>query len=134
MQKQWALEGNTYGFSADTLEELRQRLNSYCLVAEQDSSVVGFLLASAQVSPGLAVIEQGERYVEVDDVYVLSQMRQRGIGSELLREMERRGRADGIERFLLYSAVKDLDAILHFYRNHGFKSWCVQMYKANPEK
>ncbi|MEZ4714033.1 MAG: GNAT family N-acetyltransferase [Caldilineaceae bacterium] len=129
LQQQWVLEQNVYGYAADTADELRARLNEHCLVAEDNARVIGFLLASVHVSPGMAVIAQGERYVEVDDLYVSVEMRQRGIGSQLLHEMERRARADGVERFLLYSAVKDLDAILHFYRNHGFQSWYVQMFK-----
>lgn len=129
LQQLWTLEQNVYGYTADTPDELQTRLNGYCLVAEHQAGLVGFLLASVHVSPGLAVIAQGERYVEVDDLYVSLAMRQRGVGSELLHEMERRARTDGIERFLLYSAVKDIDAILRFYRKHGFQSWYVQMFK-----
>lgn len=33
-----------------------------------------------------------------------------------------------MERFRVYSATKDVDRILAFYRRHGFKSWYTEMF------
>lgn len=129
LYEQFAAEEIVYGLVAEGPDELRQRLGDYCLVAEVDDALVGFVLGSEHTSLGLAVIPQGQRYLEIDDLYVVPAMRQRGIGGELLQAVEHRARTNGIEHFLLYSAVKDLDAIVKFYRCHGFNSWFIQMYK-----
>jgi len=34
-------------------------------------------------------------------------------------------RAEGIRRFLLYSASQDVEGILAFYRAHGFRPWAA---------
>ncbi|MEZ4859751.1 MAG: GNAT family N-acetyltransferase [Caldilineaceae bacterium] len=129
MQEQWVAEGITYGLVAANIVELQRRLNSYTLVAEVDGQIVGFVLATAQVSPGLAVIPAGERYLEIDDLYVIPAMRSTGIGGELLQAVEAAAQQAGIKRFLLYSATKDLAAVMNFYDKHGFRPWAVQMYK-----
>lgn len=35
---------------------------------------------------------------------------------------------NGIRRFRVHSATMDLDRVLKFYRNHGFKTWCLEMF------
>lgn len=118
-----------YGLAAESIVELRQRLNPYCLVAEVENVIVGFVLAVEQISPGYAVIPEGQRYLAIEDLYVLPALRHQGIGSELLKAVEAQARANGITRFLLYSSVKELDAVIKFYRRHGYHSWSIQMYK-----
>jgi len=34
-----------------------------------------------------------------------------------------------IKYLLVYSATKNIDAIIKFYRNQGFESWYIQMFK-----
>ncbi|MCE7989593.1 MAG: GNAT family N-acetyltransferase [Caldilinea sp. CFX5] len=125
----FAAEEIAYGLVAESVDELRQRLSAYCLVAEVENEVVGFVLATEQISPGYAIIPEGERYLAIEDLYVMPALRQQGIGSELLQAVEARARANGIARFLLYSSVKELDAVVQFYRRHGYQSWAIQMYK-----
>ena len=125
----FAAEEIAYGLVAENVDELRQRLSAYCLVAEVKNEIVGFVLATEQINPGYAVMPESERYLAIDDLYVLPAFRQQGIGSELLAAVEEQARANSIVRFLLYSSVKDLDAVIKFYRRHGYQSWCIQMYK-----
>lgn len=125
----FAAEEIVYGLVAENVDELRQRLSAYCLVAEVANEVVGFVLATEQRSPGYVVIPEGERYLAIDDLYVIPTFRHQSIGGALLKAVETQARANGIERFLLYSSVKDLDAVVQFYRRHGYQSWSIQMYK-----
>jgi len=101
----------------------------YFLVADRDHEIVGFIFGSEHTSKGLAVIPAGQRYLEIDDFYVTPECRSEGIGAGLLAAIEEAASRAGIERFLVYSATKDLDRISNFYREQGFKSWYVQLYK-----
>lgn len=129
MQKQWLEEDITYGFVPNSREELIKRVGPYFLVADVDRCIVGFVLASIHVSKGSAVIPAGQQYLEIDDIYVRPEFRNSGIGGKVLDRLIHTAQHHGIERFMVYSATKDLDKILGFYRKHGFKSWCIQMFR-----
>ena len=129
MQVQWAEEEITYGYGADSRENLLGKLGPYFLVAELDGSLVGHAYGSPQVSEGLAVIPAGERYLEIEDIYVIPEIRSRSIGGLLLDRLLQAAGEEGIETFSVYSSTKDADRILRFYRGHGFESWYVQLFR-----
>lgn len=60
----WVSECITYGLGANTEELLRNNIGDYFWVAEINSEIVGYITGSAHVSDGLAVIEQGEHYLD----------------------------------------------------------------------
>lgn len=128
LQQRWEAEDITYGLTAESRERLAERLSPYFFVAEGDATIEGYVFGSVQVNEGSIVLPQGERYLEVDEIYVRPESRGKGIGGTLLDRLMATARRDGIHRFLVYSATKDVDGILEFYRRHGFKSWYVQMF------
>ncbi len=128
LQQRWETEAITYGYVADTAEELAGKLAHYYYVADVASELVGFIAGTRHVSEGLAVIPAGQRYVEIDDLYVLPEYRNARIGTQLLNTVLHEARHQGIERFLLYSATKDIDAVTRFYRKHHFQHWNVNMF------
>ncbi len=129
METDWADEDITYGQVAADRPHLMKHLGRHFLVAEAYGEVVGFAYGSAHTSDGLAVIPAGERYFEVDELYVAPRFRGRGIGGALLDDLLRTSQEAGMHRSLVYSATKDLDSILRFYRQHGFRSWHVRLYR-----
>ena len=128
MQEEWAGEEITYGETPSSKEDILQRIGQYFFVAAQGEQIVGFIDGSAHVSEGLAVIPEGEQYVRIDDVYVKPGLRDQGIGGRLLNRLIEAAQDAGIKRFRVYSATRDVDEILKFYRQHGFKSWYVEMF------
>lgn len=128
MQIEWAEANITYGFVPSTNDDLLSKLGDYFLVAEMDETVIGFVYGSVQTSEDLAVIPAGDQYFEIDDIYVKPGLRHLGFGGMLLDSLLNEVKANGIHRFLLYSASKDIDGIINFYRKHGFNSWYVQMF------
>ena len=130
----WEQEEITYGLVASDLSHLHDRLNEFFRVAEVDGQLVGMVAASEHVSDGLAVIPAGERYLEVDDLYVCPEWRSQGIGRVLLDTVLARAEQDGIRYQLVYSATKDVRRVMRFYENCGFESWYIQMYRRSPEK
>lgn len=129
LQLQWADEDITHGYTADSRQNLSKMIGRYFLVAEVDGSVVGHVYGSARVSEGLAVIPAGERYLEIEDIYVTPKFRANSIGGQLIDGLLQAAGEDGIETFSAYSSTKDADRILRFYRDHGFESWYVQFFR-----
>ena len=104
-------------------------LGPFCLVAEVDGAVVGYVTGTTSVSDGLAVVPEGEKYFEIVELYVDATMRGHRIGGRLLESALDNARRMGIRYALVYSATKDVQRILRFYEEHGFHSWFVQMYR-----
>lgn len=81
------------------------------------------------VSDGLAVIPAGERYLEVDEVYVHPDHRSSGIGRRMLEALLQDAEGQGVSRALVYSATKDWSRMVDFYGRLGFKMWSVQLFR-----
>jgi N-acetylglutamate synthase-like GNAT family acetyltransferase len=129
LQYQWAEEGNVYGFVPESPEQVKAAFNSYLLVAETNNEIVGFISGLVSRSEGLAVIPEGESYLEIDNLYVLPEYRMRSIGGGLVDRCLAEAREAGVAYALLYSAAKDIPRIIRFYEQHDFHSWNVQMFR-----
>ncbi|MHB9023666.1 MAG: GNAT family N-acetyltransferase [Armatimonadota bacterium] len=134
LQQAWEQEQITYGLVAPDIACLRDQLSEFFLVAEVDGQLVGMVAASVHLSEGMAVIPAGERYLEIDDLYVRQSWRAQGIGRQLLDAALARADEQEIPYQLVYSATKDVQRIMRFYESCGFESWFVQMYRRSPEK
>jgi GNAT superfamily N-acetyltransferase len=128
LQQRWLAEGSVYGFVPEDEEQIAVALASYLLV-EVDGEVVGFLSGSVHLSEGMAVIPAGESYLEIDNLYVLPEFRNRGLGSRLIEARLALAREQGISYALVYSASREIKDILKFYERHNFKSWYIQMFQ-----
>ncbi len=129
---QWAREDITHGFISSAREEFINWLDqarSYFLVADIDGCIVGYTNGSVHASKGLAVIPEGEQYLEIDNIYVKPEFRNKYVGGKLIDSLLQVAEHNGIKRFLVHSATKDIDRILSFYRSHGFETWYIQMFK-----
>lgn len=133
LQHAWEHEQITHGQTATDLPHLQEQINEYALVAQTGNQLVGIVMASVHVSEGMAVIPAGERYLEIDDLYVMPEWRAQDIGHQLLDTVLARAEADGIHYQLVYTATKEIRRILRFYESCGFESWYVQMYRRSPE-
>ena len=129
LQKRWQAEQITYAHEPNAREFVLGRLGPLFLIAEAEACFVAFAYGAVHQSSGLAVTPAGQRYLEVDDIYVAAEHRGRGIGGELLDGLIEAARREGVERVHVFSATKDHDQVLRFYRRHGFQPWGVQLYK-----
>ncbi len=128
LQHHWESEAITYGYVADTPDMIAKKLGNYYHVAEVITGLVGFVAGTCHVSEGLAVIPAGQRYLEIDDVYVLPEYRNAHIGTRLLNMVMTIARQQGIDRFLLYSSTKDVEAMRRFYQKYHFHHWNMRMF------
>jgi GNAT superfamily N-acetyltransferase len=125
----WVSESITYGLGANTEELLRKYIGDYFWMAEVDSNVVGYINGTVHESDGLAVIEEGECYLEVDEVYVHPDYRSDNIRHAMVDKLLQTAESNGVTRAIVYSASKQWQKIIGFYEKHGFKMWFVQMYR-----
>ncbi|WP_238403267.1 GNAT family N-acetyltransferase [Paenibacillus mesophilus] len=125
----WVSENITYGLGANSEQLLRTYIGDYFWVAEADSQVIGYITGTVHVSNGLAVIEKGEHYLEVDEVYVHPAYRNENIGHMLVDRLLQTAEENRITRSIVYSATKQWQNIIGFYEKHGFTMWFVQMYR-----
>ncbi len=129
LHQEWVEESNTYGLTALPASRLSAWLADCLLAAVVDGEVAGFIRAVVRDGPQLAVFDEGERYLEIEDLFVRSDRRRMGIGGALLDAMLDRANEMGIRRFQVFSAAKDQPAIVRFYERHGFRPWGVQLFR-----
>jgi len=84
-----------------------------CLVAEEGKELAGFILA--EVNPPLGHI------ITLD---VAEQFRRRGVGSQLLREMEEHFAFQRVHAVLLETSVENKSGIA-FWEKHGYRTEAV---------
>lgn len=129
LQQQWFEEGSVYGFVPESQEQVMAALNSCLLVAEVNNEIVDFISGSVHSSEGMAVIPEGESYLEIDNLYVSPDYRRQGVGSGLVNSCLAQAKDAGAAYALLYSAAKEIHTVLRFYEQHNFLSWNVQMFR-----
>lgn len=129
MQVNWQKEDITYGFVPCDREYLESKLGDYFYIGEIENKIIGFAYGTIHEAKDISVIEDGEKYIEIDDIYIIPEYRNTGIGGVLLDKVLETARDNSIEKSIVYSATKDSHRIVKFYENHGYKTWYVQMFK-----
>ena len=127
---QWEREGTTIGYMASDEAYLRGFLNACFLVVRDAGRIVGFVCARVVDNPGHAAMPAARRLLQVEELFVRPEARQRGIGSALVRAALQWGRERGVAAFHVFTATRDTDRVLRFYRRHGFQPWGIQMYRS----
>ncbi len=108
------------GFDRPRIESLLGNLLSApalgaCWVSETDGRLCGYLLAVFMWS-----LEHGGMMAEIDEVFVLPEMRSAGLGTLLVAAAERDLAERGMRRLQLQLGVGNDRARL-FYERHGFR-------------
>jgi len=129
LQKAWAKEDITFGFNPADKGYLVKKLGKYFLVAEYGQEVIGFVYGTIHEAKDLSIFKNGEKYIELDDIYVNSNYRDSNVGGGLIDSMLELASKDGVNRSLVYSATKNSEKIIEFYKKHGYNTWYVQMFK-----
>jgi ribosomal protein S18 acetylase RimI-like enzyme len=127
----WNEEGVAYVWYGDRAEIIAdfERFPQYFLVAENGDRIVGYVNGSVRANDTVEVFPKTERYLEVQNIYVMPEFRAMHVGGDLLEGLLGVAKENGIERFLVSTVTKDMDSILRFYRSHGFTPWYVELFK-----
>jgi N-acetylglutamate synthase-like GNAT family acetyltransferase len=129
LQQQWEIEDITYGFVPADKSYLEEKIGKYFYIAELNSEIIGFVYGTVHKAENIGIFNEGEAYIEVDDICISQNNRGAGLGNVLLEKILNMAKENGIERSLVYSSTKDMDSIIRFYKKHEYKTWCIQMYK-----
>lgn len=129
LQHQWVKENITYGLVEVDKEYLEAKLGKYFYVAELKTEIKGFIYGEIHTSNNMAVMDDGQPYIEVEDLYVSHDNRGTGLGSILLDKLLAVAKENGAHRSLIYSSTKDMDSIINFYKKHDYKTWYIKMFK-----
>lgn len=127
LSREWAAEGITYGYSPTS----REAFAGYrCWVAEADGEVVGYAGGEVDTARRNIEIQQaGERYFELEELYVYPACRGRGVGRLLLARVEEDARREGLAQLMLNAASRDHAPLLRFYLREGMKPHSFRMFK-----
>ncbi len=134
MMRAWEEEAITIGQDACDLAYLRGFLDESFFVARESRRIVGFVCARIIANPGYAAMPTVQRILQIEELYVRPQARGRGVGTALVEAVLQKAREQGVRGFHVFSATRDTDAIVGFYRRHGFEPWGVQMYLVQTDE
>ena len=129
LSAEWEEELICYGYRRNGPEDYE---NKRIFVAEEDGNIIAYLMGYLKEVDWDAVnpaMRRGATRFIVDEFYVNSAFRSRGVGSQLFRYVEETVReyADYID---LGTATKDYQAILHFYiEQMGMEFWSARLFK-----
>lgn len=94
----------------------------YIFVAIEDNKIVGFITGEIFKKKAWYNVQLGE----INNIFVLEEYRQKGIGKKLVKTMMDTFKQEGITNIDLYTFGNNIDAI-KFYEKIGFKKYNVQM-------
>lgn len=132
LQKQWENEAITYGFVADTEDEILNYDKEYFYAALDGEAVVGYVTGEAKANDKnnyMNVFLLNTKYLQVNDLYIVPAYRSKSIGAELLTMVEEKAKINGIKHIFLSSATIDAEAVRRFYEKNGFKIWTTTFFK-----
>lgn len=124
---EWETEGSCRGYRANTPEDLTGRR---VFLAEENGEIHGYLFGIRTVAERTStVMEKGTPFFEVEELYVVPEWRNRGIGRKLFAFAEAQVR-DEAEVILLSTATKNWRAVLHFYLEElDLEFWSATLFK-----
>ena len=124
LQKQWESEAITYGFIADSEDDILAYNRDYFYVALDDKTVIGYVTGEAKANDKdsyMNVFPMKAKYLQVYDLYIAPAYRSNSIGAELITVVEEKAKRNGIEHIFLSSATMDAESVSRFYEKNGFK-------------
>lgn len=127
----WKEEGVAhvwYGNRDDVIADF-ERFPQYFLVAEGGGRIVGYVNGSVRTNDTVDVLPKQQSYLAIDNIYVRPEFRGKRVGGDLLERLLEVAKENGIERFVVSTLSKDMDAVIRFYRGYGFTPWHVSLFK-----
>lgn len=100
------------------------------LLAESGGEVIGFITFK-RISKDLGIARSGTKikeYGEVEDLFVTSNCRGQGIGKQLMDQVEKYFKEQGIVHMMVEVSAFN-EATIDFYRKDGFRTQQVGMFK-----
>lgn len=132
LSKLWADEGCTIGYVP--LIEGDKHLQSwldggYYFVCEHSGVVIAYAAGVVKIGKNAIFESDGERYLDVHEVFVHIDHREKGVGDSLMEALLSRSESEGINRSMVGSNNMDWLRTYRFYERYGYRMFSIQMYK-----
>ena len=127
MSVEWEAEMSTFGYRANERADIE---GNRIFLAEEVGEVIGYLFGAPFESKNMkAVMPEGTRCFEVEELYVVPERRSQGIGAKLFKYAEEAVKPEA-EYMVLSTATKNWKAIFHFYLDDlDMTFWSARLFK-----
>lgn len=128
MSGDWEAENSCHGYCRNGREYIEG--NRIFLAAKGDV-IVGYLFGQVQKSEHTTSIMPAETdYFEIEELYVVPQHRNQGIGRALFAFAEKTVKSEGLQYIMLSTATKNYKSILRFYiEEMEMEFWSARLFK-----
>ncbi len=123
----WENEDNTYGYYANSRKDIEDRR---IFLAEIEGRIIGYLFGKMEKEgKGSSVIQAGTPYFEIEELYVIPEMRSQGLGKKLFSFAED-AVSEEAEYVMLSMAAKNWKPLLRFYTEElGMEFWNARLFR-----
>jgi len=129
LSEDWAHENITHGLCANSPDDFA---GMRVFGAYEQERLIGYISTTSSRTdrPYSMVPAVGTPCWEIEELYIIPEMRSRGIGRTLYRHAEAAAKAEGAEYIFLSTATRDYRRILHFYIEElGMEFWNARLFK-----
>jgi len=128
MSSDWENESSCYGYRKNE-EDFLFRFRIF--VAEAGKEVIGYLFGTIEISKDMkAIMPENSTYFEIEELYIKSEYRSKGVGRALMKHLEDILLTENIDKIILSTAAKDYKRIFHFYIDEmGMNYWNARLFK-----
>ncbi len=130
LSRLWAEEDCTTGYVGCSAEHLQPWLDGgYFFVGKFQNDIIAYAAGVVKLGKGAIFELEGEKHLNVDEVFVHADHRGRGIGTQLMQALLDKAEAAGVVRSLVGSNNVDWLSTFRFYERHGYSMFAIQMCK-----
>lgn len=123
----WEKENSCHGYRKNNLNDFEGKR---VFLAVEGTDIYGYLFGHNEIAEkDTSIYKSGAKCFEIDELYVIPQFRNRGIGKKLFQYAEKEV-ASNVDIIKLNTATKNFKAILHFYIDElGMEFWSATLFK-----
>ena len=127
MSEMWEAENSCYGYRKNTPADIE---GNRIFVAEDQGEIAGYLFGHIEKSEkASSIMTDGTPFFEVEELFVKSEYRSKGIGRKLFEYAEKAVSSEA-EYIMLTTATKNWKAIFRFYLDEiGMEFWSARLFK-----
>lgn len=128
MSAEWERENSCHGYRKNEPADLE---GNRIFVAEEAGQILGYLYGREEkANKTTSIMAEQTRCFEVEELYVIPEHRNEGVGKALFCMAEKQAMQDGIQFMMVATATKDYKKILHFYIDElGMDFWSARLFK-----